>query len=78
LRLLTSQEANALVLSPIVLAEARRERGWTQEELAAVVGCSLNTVKAWEAGRRSPDPVHQVRLTKALRLNPNPQPVSAA
>lgn len=66
--------------SPVALAEARQARGWTQEELAAVVGCSLSTVISWEAGRRIPGPVFQVRLTKALRLNPapEPQPVSAA
>jgi transcriptional regulator with XRE-family HTH domain len=67
-----------LALNPVALSQARESRGWTQEELAAVVGCSLSSVKSWEAGRRIPGPVHQVRLTKALRLNPEPQPVSAA
>ena len=66
--------------SPVTIAEARQARGWTQEELAAVVGCSLSTVISWEAGRRTPGPVFQVRLRKALPLDsePKPQPVSAA
>ena len=68
----------ALAPSPVAIAEARQARGWTQEELAAVVGCSLSSVLSWEAGRRIPGPVFQVRLCKALRLDLEPQPVSAA
>jgi ribosome-binding protein aMBF1 (putative translation factor) len=69
-----------LALNPVAIAEARRARGWTQAELAAVVRSSRSTVQCWEVGRRAPDPVYELRLTKALGLTPEPerQPVSAA
>jgi transcriptional regulator with XRE-family HTH domain len=68
-----------LALDPTAIAEARKARGWTQEELAAMVGCSIHAVCRWEQGQRVPNPVHELRLTKALRLNtPDSQPAPAA
>lgn len=42
----------------------RRVIGMSQKEMAALVGASLATVKAWESGARKPDGV----ATKVLRL----------
>ena len=43
---------------------ARRSVHSTQREFASILGVSLETVKAWEAGRRVPEGV----ATKVLRL----------
>ncbi len=45
----------------------REERGWSQAELAATVGCDRSTVSRWEAGRRLPSVPHLVTLGRALR-----------
>jgi DNA-binding XRE family transcriptional regulator len=42
------------------IRELRRERGWTQFELALAVGVQPQTVYLWESGRRMPQ-VPQVR-----------------
>ena len=42
------------------IRELRRERGWTQFELALAVGVQPQTVYLWESGRRIPQ-VPQVR-----------------
>jgi transcriptional regulator with XRE-family HTH domain len=74
-----------VAFSPAVLTQARKARGLTQEELAVVIRSKRTTVQSWEAGRREPDPVFLLRLSKALRISvedlnpqPEPQPVSAA
>ena len=43
----------------------RRERGWTQYELALAVGVQPQTVYLWERGRRTPQ-VPQLRKLGAL------------
>ena len=42
------------------ISELRRERGWTQFDLALAVGVQPQTVYLWESGRRQPQ-VAQVR-----------------
>jgi DNA-binding XRE family transcriptional regulator len=42
------------------IRELRRQRGWTQFELALAVGVQPQTVYLWESGRRMPQ-VPQVR-----------------
>ena len=42
------------------IRELRRERGWTQFELALAVGVQPQTIYLWESGRRLPQ-VPQVR-----------------
>ena len=42
------------------IRDLRRERGWTQFELALAVGVQPQTVYLWESGRRMPQ-VPQVR-----------------
>jgi DNA-binding XRE family transcriptional regulator len=42
------------------IGDLRRERGWTQFELALKVGVQPQTVYLWESGRRQPQ-VSQMR-----------------
>ena len=42
------------------IRELRRERGWTQFELALAVGVQPQTIYLWESGRRTPQ-VAQLR-----------------
>jgi len=42
------------------IRELRRERGWTQFDLALAVGVQPQTVYLWESGRRQPQ-VSQMR-----------------
>ncbi len=44
----------------------RRVRGWTQEDLARVIGCNRSAVSRWEAGRRLPSLPHLLALGDAL------------
>lgn len=74
-----------MAFSPAVMQVARRGRGLTQEELAAVLGCSVSVVQKWERGERRPSPDNQLRIAGKLRVavedlnpQPEPQPVSAA
>jgi DNA-binding XRE family transcriptional regulator len=47
------------------IRELRRERGWTQFELAVAVGVQPQTVYLWESGRRQPQ-VSQMRRLGAV------------
>ena len=42
------------------IRELRRERGWTQFELALAIGVQPQTIYLWESGRRMPQ-VPQLR-----------------
>ena len=44
------------------LAELRKQRKLNQQGLADILGVSLNTIKSWESGRRSPGTIEE--LTK--------------
>jgi transcriptional regulator with XRE-family HTH domain len=62
-----------------VLRIERQRARLTQGELAAAVGVSVATVKAWEQGRRSPYPAALARLAMVLvvsesRLTGGPWP----
>ena len=54
--------------NPDLLREARLAAGYSQAELARLVGVSLGTVKAWESGRRAPKPATQRQVADALGL----------
>lgn len=41
------------VMTPEELAKWRKENGYLQGELAAILGCALMTVSRWETGARS-------------------------
>lgn len=45
---------------------ARREKKWTQDDLAKKVPVSRNTIIKWEAGHTQPDAYHQKRLEELL------------
>ncbi len=50
------------------LQKRRQEVGWTQEEFAEVMSVSVNSIKYFEQGRRTPSLAMLLRLTKALKL----------
>ena len=68
--------------SPTAMQRARQGRGLTQEELAAVLGCSLEAVRAWEQGKRKPSDQTQIHIARKLRIDfvdlYAPEPVPAA
>ncbi len=48
------------------IARQREERGWSQIELAVLVGCDRSAVSRWETGRRLPSLPHLIALGQAL------------
>ena len=38
----------------MTLKEYRHDKGFTQQQLADSLGCSLQSIKYWETGRREP------------------------
>ncbi len=64
----TMGEAEEVLAQAIGTEVARRReaRGWSQTELAAVVGCDRSAVSRWESGRRLPSLPHLVALGRAL------------
>lgn len=50
-------------------AEARRERGWTQEQLAEEMGVAAVTVSRWETGQRGMSVVTLANLADALGVS---------
>ncbi len=53
-------------MTPISLLIERRQRGLTQEELAARIGVSSQLISMLERGRRPIRPDRAVELTRAL------------
>jgi len=51
-----------------LLKRLRKQRGIGQKHLNDMVGCSLQTVSNWEAGRFFPDQNRLVAVVKALKL----------
>lgn len=52
---------------PAILAELRRWRGWTRDDLAAAAGVAASTVRAWEQGTHHPRAGSLSRLDDCLR-----------
>jgi transcriptional regulator with XRE-family HTH domain len=50
------------------IAAARRERGWTQGELAEKVGVSRSAVAQWETGRAGQVTVNLSRIAAVLEV----------
>jgi DNA-binding XRE family transcriptional regulator len=48
--------------------ELRRERGWTQFDLALAVGVQPQTVYLWESGRRQPQVVQMRKLGQVFGI----------
>jgi transcriptional regulator with XRE-family HTH domain len=53
----------------VLLARARRAAGYTQEDLAHVLGVDRSTVGRWEAGETEPQAWHQPKLARALGVS---------
>jgi DNA-binding XRE family transcriptional regulator len=55
------------ILTPMRIAEARKNADWTQAKLAAALGVSRGAVAQWEMeGGTRPDPTNALRLTELL------------
>lgn len=39
-------------LDPDVMKEARKRKGWSQQQFAEIMGVTTNTIQNWESGRR--------------------------
>lgn len=48
------------------IREARIAKGWTQVVLAAKVGCTEQSIVAWEGGGRTPLGIYRERMEKVL------------
>lgn len=48
--------------------ELRRERGWTQFDLALAVGVQPQTVYLWESGRRQPQVAQMRKLGQVFGI----------
>ena len=55
---------------PAALKRARTSAGFSQTALATVLGISNHTVKAWEAGRRTPTPRNLDDAARLLGVEP--------
>jgi transcriptional regulator with XRE-family HTH domain len=53
-----------------IIAELRRQRGLTQDEVARRVRVSTRTVAAWESGTVLPHSRHVRALARALSVTP--------
>jgi DNA-binding XRE family transcriptional regulator len=52
-------------------ADATNPGEWTQAELARMVGASIRSVKAWEAGDAVPRPFFRRRLARVFGVSPD-------
>ena len=55
-------------MTPETIRAGRLARGWTQQQLAQHVGCSLTSVCGWESGRKRPTGLYARALCSALRV----------
>lgn len=46
----------------VKLSDWRREQGWTQQQLADALDCTISTVARYEAGTRDPEPLTKERI----------------
>lgn len=60
------------------IRDARRERGWTQPELAEAAGVSLRMIQDAEGGHRRPQAAKLDAIRRALGLDANPVDTWAA
>lgn len=52
------------------LRAARKERGWTQGRLAAMLDVSITTVGSWERGLNAPEPPQLLALARVFGVAP--------
>ncbi len=53
-----------------VLRDERRRRGWTQQQLGAIVGIQSSDISRIESGRMRPYPSQAERLARILGIRP--------
>ena len=53
----------SLLIQNGTLKTERKQRGWTQAELAETLGVSTKTVVRWERGRSMPFPYYRRKLS---------------
>jgi len=53
------------------LKKIRQKAGYTQGKLAYEMPCSIQSIAAWEQGRRSPSKKSWKRLCEILHCTPN-------
>ncbi|WP_304508961.1 helix-turn-helix domain-containing protein [Anaerotignum sp.] len=53
------------------IAEARKEKGMTQEQLAEKIGIAKSTLTGYEKGNREPDLLKIKKLISILEINPD-------
>ncbi|MGI5958512.1 MAG: helix-turn-helix domain-containing protein [Massiliimalia sp.] len=51
------------------LQKLRKEKGWTQEQLASQLNLSRQTLSKWESGTVIPDTEHIIRLSKIFQVS---------
>ncbi|HEU5384071.1 MAG TPA: helix-turn-helix domain-containing protein, partial [Ktedonobacteraceae bacterium] len=54
----------------ILLRRAREARGWSQSDLATLLGAGESTIRNWENGRSFPGPFFQDQLCQIFQLPP--------
>src|SRR5580658_3647086 len=52
----------------IRIRDIRRERGWTQDQLASAVGVSRSAVAQWETGRAGQVTTNLTRIAEVLEI----------
>jgi transcriptional regulator with XRE-family HTH domain/DNA polymerase III delta prime subunit len=52
------------------LRNARRERGWTQSQLADELSVGESTIRSWERGTRSPSLIYRQRICTLFQMTP--------
>lgn len=50
------------------IKKIRQEKGYTQQELAEMIGVAKNTITGYEKGNREPDATKIIALSKALNV----------
>jgi transcriptional regulator with XRE-family HTH domain len=55
---------------PLTLMQARLQRGWTQQEVADLIGTTAQSVSRWERGVAVPGPYHWGKLCALFGLSP--------
>jgi transcriptional regulator with XRE-family HTH domain len=50
------------------IREVRRDRGWTQDQLASAVGVSRSAVAQWETGRAGQVTTNLTRIAEVLEI----------
>ena len=54
----------------LVIKQLRKDKGLTQEQLAEIVGVSLQTIRRWEWGTTTPNSTLLTKLAQALDTTP--------